>query len=338
MSQRKLSRRQAWRIKKIQDERTARAQRKNNQQPSNQALGSEREGLVISHLGTQLDIEANDEAERTIYRCHMRANLDPLVTGDRVIWQQQSDGSGVVGAMLPRQSLLARPDLRGKLRPVAANINRIILVIASEPEPSSVLIDRYLAASELCGITPMLLLNKHDLLQHQDSSEINTLLQRYRNIGYHVMTASCKQHDGLNTLKDLLSQHASVFVGQSGVGKSSLVKALLPDVDIRIGDLSERSKLGVHTTTSARLFHLPDGGHLIDSPGIREFGLWHIEPQRLIDGFPEFAPYQAQCRFRDCSHRHEPHCALQTAAQNQSIDTQRLHNYFQILDSLIVQK
>jgi ribosome biogenesis GTPase len=125
-----------------------------------------------------------------------------------------------------------------------------------------------------------------------------------------------------------------VFVGQSGVGKSSLINVLLPGVDLKVGELSEQTRKGKHTTTTARLFHFPKGGDLIDSPGIREFALWHLEPERLLDGFVEFRPYLGHCRFRDCKHEHEPGCAILEAIESGKISASRMESYQRILQSL----
>lgn len=297
-------------------------------------LGPEREGLVITHYGSQLDIEClfGNQAG-TIFRCRLRANIEGLVTGDRVVWRAGQDLTGVIVATLPRQSVLNRPDIRGKLKPVAANIDQIIIVFSPLPKPSAVLLDRYLVAVELSNIEPVLLLNKFDLIG-EDELHIIPMIQRYRDIGYNVLTSSTKEKHGLDELYALLNQRISVFVGQSGVGKSSLVNILLPGADLKIGDVSENSGLGIHTTTSARLFHLPGGGNLIDSPGIRDFGLWHLEPNELIDGFKEFAPFLGHCKFRDCCHDKEPGCAILKAVKNGDITQLRFDSYNQILATL----
>jgi len=337
MSKRKLTRRQAWRIKKIQDERAARAQKldaQTDEQIQEGILGIEQQGLVISHFGHQLDIEAVSGAQQgNVFRCHLRANLDPMVTGDSVIWRPGKP-TGVVVAANERQSLLSRPDSNSQLRPVAANINYIVIVIAPEPTPHSNLIDRYLVAAETVNIEPIVLLNKIDLQESFLDLKLNDLLERYKKIGYQVLSASTKTQDGLNTLKVALNQRTSVFVGQSGVGKSSLINALLPEANIRTSELSVNRAKGKHTTTTARLFHFPDGGDLIDSPGIREFGLWHMDQASLANGFVEFRPFLGHCRFRNCQHQEEPGCALLEAVSQGKITQERLNNYHHILASL----
>ncbi len=337
MAKRKLTRRQSWRIQKIQNERTARAQKKDqniDRKLDTGELGPEQEGLVISHFGTQVDIEATEGTARgEIKRCHMRANLGSIVTGDRVVWRD-GDPLGVIVATLPRRSLLSRPNIQGELRAVAANIDTIVITIAPEPTPFANLIDRYLVAAETVAIEPLILLNKTDLLSADNQQQLAVLLASYEQIGYRTIRASTKSSDGLDTLKAQLNNRISVFVGQSGVGKSSLINELLPGVDIKVGALSENTLKGTHTTTTARLYHFPDGGDLIDSPGIREFGLWHIDRQALLEGFREFRPFLGHCRFRDCHHEQEPGCALRKALKDGLIQPRRMESYRTILNSL----
>ena len=339
MSKRKLTRQQSHRIQRIQDERIARAGKREAAASAlleSGELASEEEGLVIAHYGTQLDIEAvGGERAGEVFRCHLRANLDHLVTGDRVIWQaalkreEGRDAIGVVTALQPRQTLLVRPDPYGKLKPVAANIDCILLVIAPFPEPSALLVDRYLVACELTGIRPVILLNKADLITPEAAPALDAMLAEYTAIGYEVRKISASTGQ-LEDLKALIGTQTVVFVGQSGVGKSSIINVLLPEAAQKVSSISDASKLGQHTTTTARLFHLPDGGDLIDSPGIREFGLWHVTEADLLTGYIEFAPFLGTCRFRNCAHREEPGCALKLAAETGGIAPARLQR-FQVL-------
>lgn len=333
MSKRRISRQQRWRIEKIQSERGERAQRRATQTEAalNEGeLGPEQTGTVVSHFGQQLDVEA---ADGTRQRCHVRSNIDSLVTGDHVIWREGKP-TGVVVARQPRQSLLERPDNFNRLKPVAANIDRIIVVFAPEPHAHANLIDRYLVAAEACGIRPTLLMNKSDLIDVNRHQDLIAMCARYEQIGYDVIHASCANDDGLAALKAELRDHISAFVGQSGVGKSSLVNALLPGTETKVGELSEATAKGRHTTTAARLYHFAEGGSLIDSPGIREFALWNLDHQQVLEGFMEFRPFIGHCRFRDCSHAHEPGCALLVACEDGAIHPQRMASYRQIIASL----
>ena len=336
MSKRKLSRQQRWRIEKVQAERAERAQRRDSQDSHKLEAGEygpEQPGRVIAHFGRTLEVTAPGDSKA--HRCHLRANLEGLVTGDRVIWREASDGSGVVVARGERDNVLERPDARGQLKPVAANIDQILIVFAVEPAPHPNLIDRYLVAAEATGITPVVVLNKIDLLP-ESGGELRALLNRYEALGYPVVTSTTASETGLDALLERLAGRTSVFVGQSGVGKSSLIDRLLPDESLRIGALSKDSRKGTHTTTTARLYRLPaaDEAKLIDSPGIREFGLIHLDEQQVAQGFIEFRDHLGRCRFRDCRHRHEPGCALLAAVEHGDIHPERFASYRHIVDSL----
>lgn len=333
MSQRKLSRQQRWRVEKIQAERAKRAEKREHldqHQLAEGAYGPEQTGRVVAHFGRNMEIEGEDGIR---HLCHLRANLDSLVTGDHVSWREAADGSGVVEARLPRHSTLARPDARGKLKSVAANIDRIMIVFAIEPEPHPFLIDRYLVAAEATGIAPALVLNKIDLLDDQHA--LHDLATRYSALGYPVIGATTRGERGLEALMASLDGTTAVFVGQSGVGKSSLIDALLPEESLAVGELSIDTRKGRHTTTTARLYHFAHGnGALIDSPGIREFGLGHLDEQQVENGFVEFRPYLGHCRFRDCRHQLEPGCAILAAAVRGDIRPERLESFRRIIHEL----
>ncbi|MFC3608623.1 small ribosomal subunit biogenesis GTPase RsgA [Stutzerimonas tarimensis] len=338
MAKRQLNRRQSWRIEKIQQERASRAARRESKaldELEGGDLGPEQTGLVIAHFGVQVEVEALiGEQAGQVFRCHLRANLPPLVTGDQVVWRPGNQGIGVIVAQLPRHTELCRPDPRGQLKPVAANVDLIVIVFAPLPEPHANLIDRYLVAAEHAGIQPQLLLNKADLIDAQNETALNALLEVYRSLGYPLLEVSAHQGDGMAELQRRLDGKTAVFVGQSGVGKSSLVNSLLPGIDTRVGALSELTGKGTHTTTTARLFHFPGGGQLIDSPGIREFGLGHVSRDDVEAGFIEFRDLLGRCRFRDCKHDREPGCALLEALDQGRIQPQRMDSYRHILRSL----
>lgn len=339
MAKRKLSRRQAWRIEKIQQEKADRAEQKESaisDQLLAGELGDEVYGQVMAHFGTQVEVEA--EQSDTRYRCYLRANLGSLVTGDRVVFrpgaEQQGVHTGVVETVLDRQSELSRPNPYNEIKPVAANIDVIVLVIAPEPQAHPNLIDRYLVAAENCGIEPILLLNKTDLITADNQDYFDDLLSTYEALGYQTMRVCSKESSSLKALTAFLDQRISVFVGQSGVGKSSLINTLLPDEELKVGALSEATKKGRHTTTTARLYHFPTGGDLIDSPGIREFGLWHMSEDEVLKGFREIYPHANYCRFRDCRHDQEPGCGVLAALENGDIQEERYVSYQRILATL----
>lgn len=338
MSKRKLTKQQAWRIERIQKERMERTQKRDDRAEEtlqSSDLGPETEGIIISHFGTQVEVEGIQEPHTGIStRCNMRANLGQLVTGDKVVWRPKQNEGGVVVARADRDTLLQRPDMHGRLKPVAANIDFIVVVIAAEPVPHANLIDRYLVAAETVNIPPVILLNKCDLIDDSNKQPLDELLQTYIDLGYRVIRTSTKNEQGMAELYDFLQDRISVFVGQSGVGKSSLIGTLLPGIEISVGELSQKRKKGTHTTTTARLFHMPSGGDLIDSPGIREFGLWHISEDELLDGFVEFRPHLGYCKFRDCAHEQEPGCAIRDALASGKIPPHRFESYLRIRQSI----
>lgn len=291
-------------------------------------------GLVLAHYGTSLDIE--DSAGSTI-ACSKRQNLGVIVPGDRVIWQMDiENNTGVVVAIEPRTTLLSRPDARGQLHAVAANVDQMFIVIAPSPAPSQTTVDRYLIAAQLQNITPILILNKQDLLSTDPKQqELLDFCKQYTHIGVDTIMLSAKEKQNLDQLIERLNNKISILVGQSGVGKSSLISNLLPQHDIKIGELCTLAKHGRHTTTTARLYHLQNQtGSIIDSPGIREFPLWQMEPAELASGFVEFKPFLNECKFRNCKHINEPGCALLNAIQSGKISETRLLSYQKILSGM----
>ncbi len=330
MAKRRLSEQQLKRIRQNQDRRRQRAGER-VQAMTDQGLGSEQPGLVITHYGATAVVE-NTTGE--LYRCVLRQNLEPLACGDRVVWQPAGPNEGVISALQPRRSVLMRPDYSGRLKPVAANLDQVAVVIAPRPEPNPYLIDRYLVAIHAIGVEALIVLNKTDLLDPPARAALLEELADYPCIGYPLLSASSRTVHGLDELRARLSEHTAILVGQSGVGKSSLIQALLPDREIRVQALSATTGLGTHTTTTSMLYHLPDGGDLIDSPGVRSFDLGEVGLDELEQGFMEFRPYLGRCRFSNCSHSVEPDCALLAAAAAGIISPRRLDSYRQLRASL----
>ena len=282
---------------------------------------------MIARYGKQALIETR-AGDRLL--CHLRAHLESPVAGDDILWLPTEE-TGVVDALVARRNVLQRPDPQGRLRPVAANIDLMLIVFAPEPAPQANLIDRYLVAAENMEVEATLVLNKADLLKPDDA--LMGLLDRYAALGYRTLTTHHELPDA-SDLTALIGHDTLVLVGQSGVGKSSLIQRLLPDASIRVGELSEAADKGRHTTTTAELFHLPGGGRLIDSPGVRNFGLTHVAPETVFSGFREFSPFLGQCRFRDCQHKSEPGCALTAAVENGDISNERFESFQKIVTTL----
>jgi len=321
-------------VRRVQTNQKKRLTKDTAAQWDESELGPQLQGIVISRFGQHADVE--DEHGK-IERCNLRRGIKSLVTGDRVVWRAGNETyhgiSGVIEAVHPRKTVLTRPDYYDGIKPIAANIDHIIIVSSIAPEFSRNIIDRYLIACEDIGITPIIVLNKSDLLDEQSAKVIDQELQSYRDIGYQVLYSSM-HGDGLSGLKSAMKDKINIFVGQSGVGKTSLVNMMLPEIEAATGEISENSGLGKHTTTTARLYHFPDGGDLIDSPGIREFSLWHLEPERIASGFIEFRPFLGQCRFRDCKHQIDPGCALVEAVTEGKVDNARYRSFLRILETM----
>jgi ribosome biogenesis GTPase len=304
-------------------------------QITDEQLGEQLAGTVIGRFGQHADVE---DASNTIHRCHIRRTVSSVVCGDKVLFRPGKDPSltisGVIEVVEDRKSVLTRPDYYDGVKPVAANIDQIIIVSSVLPSLSLNIIDRYLVASEDVNIRPVILLNKVELLTESQRESVEQQLNIYRDIGYQIIYTSCKTSEGVEQLATCLKDQISVFVGQSGVGKSSLVNVLLPEADEVIGDISDNSGLGQHTTTTAKLLHFPAGGDLIDSPGVREFALWHLPIERLTSGFREFRDYLGGCKFRDCKHNNDPGCAIREAVEQGKISQTRFDSYHKILANM----
>lgn len=290
--------------------------------------GLPREGRVITRYGAEMIVE---DLAGHLHRCTARRRLEHAVCGDRVHWEPSASGNDVVTDVLPRSNALTRPDLRGRPKAVAANIDQLIVVSAYRPEPNWEMVDRYLVAAAMLPAGALIVLNKADLNPAEDPAA--AAIEEYRRIGYEVLATSVPQGMGIVALETACAGKTSILVGQSGVGKSSLVKALLPDQEVRIGEISEAIEKGRHTTTNATLYHLPTGGDLIDSPGVRDFELGAVEPRDLARGFAEFAEAAQGCRFHDCTHSVEPGCGVKAAVERGEIGARRYRSYRLLLET-----
>lgn len=313
MSKRRINKQQQKRIKEKQTSH----QKRINPFKTNQ-FGQEEIGTIISHYGKVADVLSQGK-ER--FRCTLRQNLGYLVAGDEVTWCRVGEQSGVIVARNERRSVLGRPNKSGAIKPIAANIDQMLIVVSPSPSPSYLLIDSYLVASYILNISPVIVINKVDIESLAD------LEQLYKKIGYPVLKTSNENKQGLSDLHTILKDKNNVFVGQSGVGKSSLIASFVSDKSINIGQISEKADLGKHTTSRSQYYPLKNGGAIIDSPGIREFDLWHFNTNEITKSFIEFSPYLGFCKFRNCKHLEEPGCALLQAYKQGIIAKSRMTNY-----------
>ncbi|MDX9740850.1 MAG: ribosome small subunit-dependent GTPase A [Gammaproteobacteria bacterium] len=293
-------------------------------------------GLVIANHGYALLVET---AGGVMIPCVGRRTLGGIYCGDRVRWKQADGNSGVIVGVEPRNAVLARPDTRGNPKPLCVNLDQIVIVGLATPETGTmaasdrIRIDAYLAAAELLHIEALVLINKADLYASEAArAALDATTAPWRDAGYDVLYSSTRTGAGIDALRARLHGRRSVLVGESGAGKSSLAGELLPEREIRIGEISSGIGRGRHTTTVTMLFHLPDGGDIIDSPGVREFRLGKIPPAELAGAFRDFRPFLGECRYRDCRHVNERDCALEQAVADKRLDANRLASYRALLD------
>ena len=289
------------------------------------------EALVLVSYGSRGVIEFADGTQSD---CLYRRSVGRPYCGDHVVVERADGQSTVVTEILARTNEFARANARQQKQVIAANLDQVLIVIAAAPEPSTDLVERYLVAVHSLGIRPVIVLNKCELMGEADLAAKSPIhhLDDYRELGYDVLATSCKGTPGVDAMLPVLGGKTSILVGQSGVGKSSLVNVLLPDLDLQTGALSRVTGKGIHTTTTTIMYNLPFGGRLIDSPGVWEYGLWQMEQPELDGGFVEFHPFLGHCRFNDCRHAGEPDCAVAEAVNSGSIRKWRYESYRRLLE------
>jgi ribosome biogenesis GTPase len=313
------------------------------------------QGIVIRKSSGTYDIFSDGQRVKCVSsiiaptkdsRNSPNADAQSIVVGDQVIFTIHPDKNGVIHHILPRRNQFTRractpsPTAYAHEQVIVANIEQaVIIASADNPPPGWNLIDRYLVTAEMGDMTGVICINKMDLSENFRSelyAELFSRAEEYRAIGYRVVFTSAVKNDGLDELKAVLQGSTSVFLGKSGVGKTSLLNLLLPGINHRTNEVSSgRLHRGKHTTTDLEMFSLENGGVIIDTPGMREFGLWQIPPDELAFCFPEMRPYLGHCRFGlDCAHDEEPGCAVRKAVLDGQIDPRRYKSYLRMRSDL----
>ena len=263
---------------------------------------------------------------------------NPVAVGDKVVLSEPGpDGVAYITEVLPRRNYIIRraSNLSKAAHIIAANIDCAMLVATlSHPVTSTNFIDRFLATAEAYSIRPMLVINKTDLIEEDDRELLDAVLYLYRSIGYEALAVSAATGDGIDALRDTLRDKVTLISGNSGVGKSTLINILIPGLDVRTGELSAAHDQGMHTTTFSEMYDLPGGGELIDTPGIRGFGVFDFESASVSHYFPEIFRESKHCRFDDCTHTHEPGCAVLRALEENRIAQSRYASYLSILEEI----
>jgi len=290
-------------------------------------------GTVLRKQGGVYEVETPDGVLEAALRGKLKRDDrsgDMVVVGDRVEVAREQAGTGEYWAITrveERSSVLSRraPGKAPRPKVIAANLDQAVIVFAAaNPAPHLRMVDRFLVIAEDAEIRPILVVNKVDVA---GEDEARRMFARYEKAGYRVLYTAAKRGVGLDELRDLLCGCISALTGPSGVGKSSLLNAIQPGLGLRVSAISEAVNKGRHTTVTAQLIPLECGGYVADTPGLREVGLWEVDPQNLQFYFPEFEPYRHECRYNGCTHVHEPGCAVRAAAEGGEVDVGRYESY-----------
>ena len=281
-------------------------------------------GRIVAAYGREYEVRVDSGG---LLMCSPRGKKSLYACGDEVDVVASTESQGVINALRPRRSLLYRADLF-KEKLIAANVTQVVIVAATEPGFNDELLMRCLCAVDSQNLEGVIVLNKCDLGTHLQRGR--DVLAPFAKLGHPVLELSAQEGD-LEFLRRRLAGHVSLLVGQSGMGKTTLINALIPDTDAKTGIVSDVLMSGKHTTTHARWYDLPGGGALIDSPGLQAFGLAHLSAEQIEAGFREFRPLRGQCRFRDCQHDREPQCAYRAALVAGEIDARRFQVFMTLL-------
>ena len=298
-------------------------------------------GLVIKNTGSWVTVRLDDGAT---VNCKMRGVLrlkglrctNPVAVGDIVQVEDKGGDAPVVGAIEPRRNYIIRraSNLSKEFQIIAANLDQAVLVATlTNPETSTTFIDRFLATAEAYQVPAVLAFNKIDLLDTDEwRGQLDSLKVLYESIGYPVVTMSAATGEGADALRHQLAGKMSLLSGNSGVGKSSIINLLVPEAHVKVGDVSQTHHKGMHTTTFSELLDLPGGGAIIDTPGVKAFGTIDFERAEVAHYFPEIFRISDDCRFNNCTHTHEPGCAVLDAVERGDIAMSRFTSYLSILD------
>ena len=297
-------------------------------------------GLVVKNTGSWYTVLTDDgqlieSKVKGNFRLKGIRSTNPVAVGDRVELVANAEGTAFITAIEDRRNYIIRrsQNLSKQSHIIAANVDQAFLVVTVDfPQTSTTFIDRFLASAEAYRVPVVLVFNKTDLLDADLLRYQQMMMALYENIGYHCVAISAETGEGVETLRPLLQQKITLLSGNSGVGKSTLINRLVPGANLRTAEISDAHNTGQHTTTFSEMISLPDGGWLIDTPGIKGFGTFDMEPEELTSYFPEIFRFSKDCRFSNCTHTHEPGCAVLQALEDRFIAQSRYQSYLSMME------